>query len=84
MAMEPGGEKVACGMAKASLFERKVSSKAKSLWKQCLFRDGSPGRRSFAVTADGRLAVGRSVLSIRPRKWFGTDQATHSFFTQQG
>jgi hypothetical protein len=68
MAMEPDVEKVACGMAKADLFEGKS-----------LFRGGNRRRRSFAVTADGRLADRRSALSIRPAKWFGIDQATQLF-----
>jgi hypothetical protein len=48
MAMEPGGEKVACGMAKASLYE------SKSLQRQIFPAGGSRVRCSFAVTADRR------------------------------
>jgi hypothetical protein len=59
--MEPGGKKVACGMAKASL------SKAKSLPRL------QPGAAQLCGDGGQKLAVRRPALSTRPRKWFGVD-----------
>ncbi len=71
MAMEPGGKKVACGMARISLF------KDKSLpWRQ------PHGAASRSRRANG--PVRRPALSIGVAKWFGTDQAMNSFIARRG